>query len=78
MEEKYQMTVRVGDIVRMPNNVVGIVHYDEIVDGGNCRIVRVYPFTNWLHRLLLTLSEKTSFYDRKINDLRPLHLALSS
>lgn len=75
MQESYQMIARTGDIVLMPNGTVGIVNHWDIVAGGHCKEVRVYPFTNWLHRLYLTLTTKIWFYDEQINSLKPLFLA---
>jgi hypothetical protein len=75
MKEKYQMTAKNGDIVLMPSGVVGVINHWDIVMGGNCKEVRVYPLTNWLHRLILTLTSRTWFYDDEINHLKPLILA---
>lgn len=73
MQESYQMTADVGDIVLMPNDTVGVVTHRDIIMGGNCKEVQVYPFTNWLHRLFLTLTTRTWFYDHDINKLKPIH-----
>ncbi len=73
MEEKkesYQMTAREGDIVKMPNGIIGIVTFWDIICGGNCKEVKVYPLTNWLHRLILVLHCKNWFYDSDINKLQ--------
>lgn len=75
MQESYQMAARTGDIVQMPNGTVGIINHWGIVAAGHCKEVRVYPFTNWLHRLYLTLTTKIWFYDQQINNLKPLFLA---
>ena len=75
MKESYQMTVRAGDIVLMPNGTIGIVNHWDITNGGNTKEVRVYPFTNLFHKLVLTLTGKIWFYDQQINNLQPVHLA---
>lgn len=75
MKESYQMAARTGDVVRMPNGTIGIINHEDIIACGNCKEVRVYPFTNWLYRLFLTLTNKIWFYDREINTLTPIHLA---
>lgn len=73
MQESYHITVDTGDIVLMPNGTVGVVTYWDITMGEICKEVRVYPFTNCLHRLFLTLTHRTWFYDRDINKLKPIH-----
>lgn len=73
MKEKkksYQMTAREGDIVKMPNGIIGIVTFWDIIYGGNCKEVKVYLLTNWLHRLILILRCKNWFYDSNINKLQ--------
>lgn len=70
--ESYQFSAKAGDIVRMPCGTVGIVNYWDIVCGGNVKRVRVYPLTNFLHRLFLNLFMRTWFYDQGINNLTPL------
>jgi hypothetical protein len=69
-KESYQMTIHEGDIVKMPNGIVGIVSFWDITGGGHCKEVRVYPLTNWLNRLFLILLCKDWFYDSGINKLQ--------
>lgn len=71
-KKSYQFTVDEGDVVRMPNGTIGVVNHWDITCGGNVKEVRVFPLTNWLHRFMLVLSNKTWFYDREINSLTPL------
>ena len=75
MREGYQMNVSTGDIVLLPCGTLGIVNHWDIVEAGHCKEVRVYPLTNWLHRLFLTLTKKIWFYDEQINNLTPVILA---
>jgi len=77
LQEFYQMTISKGDIVLLPNETVGIVNCCEIICGGNCKRVKVYPFTNLLHKLFLFSTNKTEFYDKNINKLKLLHRAHS-
>jgi len=77
MEETiYQYSCSTGDIVQMPNGVVGIVSGVDFHCGGCVKEVSIFPFTNWLHRLVLVLSDRTKFHDETINKLRLLHPAL--
>jgi hypothetical protein len=69
-EREYRMAVQTGDIVKMPNGTVGVVNFWDITGGGHCKEVRVYPFTNWFHRLFLVLFCKDWFYDSDINKLQ--------
>ena len=69
----FQMKSKEGDIVRMPNGTVGIISQWGIVCGGNVKEVQVYPLTNWLHRLWLTLTLQTWYYDDDINKLTLLN-----
>jgi len=69
-KESYQATAREGDIVKMPNGIIGIVTFWDITCGGNCKQVKVYPLTNWLYRLFLTFTNKIWFYDSNINSLQ--------
>lgn len=70
MKEKYQYTVKEGDIVQMPSGTVGVVASVEFSLGGNSKEVRVFPFTNLLHRFFLALCLKTVLYDKAINKLK--------
>jgi hypothetical protein len=70
LEKKYRMTVKKGDIVEMPNGVIGIVKNWDIVCGGNVKRVFIHPFANWLRRFWLCLTCKLEFYDEKIDDLK--------
>ena len=72
-QETYQMDARKGDIVAMPNNVMGIVSLSQIIAGGNCKMVKVHPFTNWSRRFLLYITGKTWFYDQEINKLQLIY-----
>ena len=75
MAETYQFAVETGDIVEIPGGTLGIVTRWDIVVGGNCKRVWVYPFTNWLHRAYLILTGCTWFFDSRINRLKPIHRA---
>ena len=75
MPETYQFAVEIGDIVEIPGGTVGIVTGWDIVMGGNCKRVFVFPFTNWFHRAYLAFFGRTSFADEQINRLKPIHRA---
>lgn len=75
MKENYRMIARTGDIVLMPNGSLGIINHWGIVEFGHVKEVRVYPFTNWIHRIFLTLTGKIWFYNEQIDKLKPIHLA---
>ncbi|MBI2633032.1 MAG: hypothetical protein HYW78_01425 [Parcubacteria group bacterium] len=69
----YRDTIAVGDIVEMPNGVVGIVTHWEIVGFGHSMEVFVRPFTNWLYHAILFFTNKLWFYDAGIERLKVLH-----
>lgn len=71
-EREYVFEAKEGDIVRMPNGTLGVVTRIEI-HPAPAKEVRVYPFTNWAHRLWLTMSCALVFYDRDINLLELAH-----
>jgi hypothetical protein len=73
MNGSYQMNVKVGDIVLLPNGIVGIVTFWDITMGGNCKEVFVHPFTNWIYYSLLFIFGRLWFCDREINKLKPIH-----
>ncbi|MDX1608102.1 MAG: hypothetical protein R3251_02750 [Candidatus Spechtbacterales bacterium] len=70
MEDKYQYTVREGDVVQMPGGTVGIVTKVEFDLGCVSKEVQIFPFTNWLHRVILSLFKKAIFFDNEINKLK--------
>ncbi|MFC1678303.1 hypothetical protein ACFLZ9_01035 [Patescibacteria group bacterium] len=67
--EDYRLRSKQGDIVRLPNGVIGIINDWDIVMGGHVKTVSVFPFTGWLHRLWLMFRNKLNYYDYEINDL---------
>lgn len=75
---KYMFKVEKGDIVLMPNGLVGIVSYKEFMVGGCSLEIRVYPFTNWLYRFFLFLTLRLQFTDEEINYLQLIHPAKDS
>lgn len=74
MDRSYQFTAKKGDIVQMPNGTVGIISGIDL-SFGHSKEVFVFPFTNWLHRMLLVFRNKTHFSDRAISNLKIIHAA---
>ncbi|MFC1678305.1 hypothetical protein ACFLZ9_01045, partial [Patescibacteria group bacterium] len=67
--EDYRLASKRGDIVRLPNGVLGIISDCDIVMGGQVKMVSVFPFAGWLYRLWLMFRNKLNYYDYQINDL---------
>lgn len=72
--ESYRTDLRIGDTVLMPCDTVGIINCQtiEIVSRteGVYHYMRVYPLTNLLHRLFLSVTGKTWFRDCEIDNLK--------
>ena len=71
-EDSYQFQAKEGDIVKLPNGVVGIISSWDIICAGHVKEVNIYPFTNWLYRIILFFAGKLTYYDRDINKLQKI------
>ena len=67
--EEYRLAAKTGDLVTMPNGTLAIVADWDIVCAGHAKEVRLFPFTNWLHRFWLVLTCQLTIHDGDINEL---------
>lgn len=73
LPEEYRMTAKVGDIVRTPWGILGIVKRVALLNGDNTLDVTVSPFNFFLQ--LATFGHGFDYYDEDINTLTLLHKA---
>lgn len=71
LPEEYRMAAKVGDIVRTPWGILGIVKRVALLNGDNTMDVTVLPFSFLLQ--LVTFGHGFDYYDADINTLTLLH-----
>lgn len=66
----YRMTANVGDVVEMPNGMLGTINDSQIICGGHIREIHVRPHTNLFYCLLRELVGANHFCEQEINTLK--------